>query len=267
MEVLTEGQSGNDVTDLQTRLQAAGFPPGALDGHFGPATRAAVIGFQRSEGLVPDGVVGTLTAQALGVAGIALPPAPAMPAVTINIVSKMFPQTRLDPIRNNLPFIMAALAGANLTATPIVLAALATIRVETAGFEPIDEFLSIYNTSPGGPPFNLYDSRKDLGNQGPSDGADFKGRGYVQLTGRANYTRFGPLVGVDLIANPTRANDPDIAARILAQFIAAKQTVIASALAVDDFASARRAVNGGVHGLADFIAAYQTGAKLLADGA
>jgi peptidoglycan L-alanyl-D-glutamate endopeptidase CwlK len=264
MQVLKEGDSGPDVTSLQNKLQVTGFPPGAPDGNFGPATNAAVIAFQRSEGLVPDGIVGQDTAQALSFDAAVLPPLPAMPAVTVNIVSKMFPGTHLDPIRTNLPFILAALANADLTALPIVLAALATIRAETAGFEPISEGRSIYNTSPNGQPFDLYDNRKDLGNQGPPDGADFKGRGYFQLTGRANYTRFGPTVGVDLVAAPDQANDPDVAARLLAQFMLSKQKTIATALAKGDLAAARRAVNGGSHGLDAFTSAYETGRALLA---
>jgi peptidoglycan L-alanyl-D-glutamate endopeptidase CwlK len=256
--------SGGDVTALQTRLQARGFPPGAIDGDFGPGTEAAVIAFQRSEGLVPDGVVGPQTAQALGFASADLPPAPGMPNVTVTVVSKMFPVTPLDHIKNNLPAVLAALMAADLTSVLIVLAALATIRAETEGFVPISEFQSRFNTSPGGHPFDLYDNRRDLGNQGPPDGASFKGRGYVQLTGRTNYAKFGPIVGVpNLVELPDQANDPDIAARILAAFIKSKQTEIETALAADDLAQARKLVNGGSNGLDRFIDAYRRGQQLL----
>lgn len=264
MDTLREGSSGPAVTALQKQLQARGFPPGAVDGIFGPGTAAAVIAFQRSEGLVPDGVVGPRTAQALGFAEPDLPPPPAMPDVTVAIVAKMFPATLLDHINANLPAVLAALADAKLTTVPIVLAALATIRAETEGFVPISEGLSRFNTSPAGHPFDLYDNRKDLGNQGPPDGASFKGRGYVQLTGRTNYTKFGPLVGVnDLVEQPDRANDPQIAAKLLATFIASKETAIATALAAGDLATARRSVNGGSHGLDRFTSAYQVGLSLL----
>lgn len=265
MEILREGMRGSDVTALQVRLQTRGFPPGAIDGTFGPGTEAAVVAFQRSEGLVPDGVVGALTAQALGFPETDLPPVPAMPNVTVAIVSKMFPTTPLDPIKTNLPQVLGALIAADLTSVPIVLTALATIRAETEGFVPIGEFLSRFNTSPGGHPFDLYDNRKDLGNRGPPDGASFKGRGYVQLTGRANYTNYGPIVGIDnLVQQPDQANDPAIAARILAAFIASKQAAIATAIASDDLATARRLVNGGSNGLYRFMSAYRIGANLLA---
>jgi putative chitinase len=264
MDTLKEGSSGASVTALQKQLQARGFPPGAVDGIFGPGTGAAVIAFQRSEGLVPDGVVGTRTARALGFAEPELPPPPAMPNVTVPIVANMFPVTPLDHIKVNLPSVLTALAGAKLTTVPIVLAALATIRAETEGFVPISEGLSRFNTSPGGHPFDLYDNRKDLGNQGPPDGESFKGRGYVQLTGRANYTKFGPLVDVnDLVEQPDKANDPQIAAKLLAAFVASKETAIATALTTGDLATARRLVNGGSHGLDRFTSAYQIGLGLL----
>jgi LysM repeat protein len=64
--LLRQGNTGPDVVDLQTRLRNMGFDPGPIDGIFGPTTHAAVIAFQRSRGLVPDGLVGVLTWTALG---------------------------------------------------------------------------------------------------------------------------------------------------------------------------------------------------------
>lgn len=56
---------------------------------------------------------------------------------------------------------------------------------------------------------------RQLGNVQPGDGAKFAGRGYVQLTGRTNYAKAGAKVGVDLIAEPDRAMEPEIAAQIM----------------------------------------------------
>lgn len=64
--LLRQGNTGPEVRDLQTRLRNMGFDPGPIDGIFGPTTHAAVIAFQRSRGLVPDGLVGVLTWTALG---------------------------------------------------------------------------------------------------------------------------------------------------------------------------------------------------------
>lgn len=60
-----------------------------------------------------------------------------------------------------------------------------------------------------------YENRADLGNHLPGDGVRYKGRGYVQITGRAHYRTFGGLVGVDLENHPDRATEPDVAARIV----------------------------------------------------
>lgn len=65
--LLQNGSSGPSVRELQTLLRNAGFDPGPIDGIFGNRTQSAVIAFQRSKGLTPDGLVGVLTWTALGV--------------------------------------------------------------------------------------------------------------------------------------------------------------------------------------------------------
>lgn len=64
--MLRRGSSGAAVTNLQQKLAAAGFSPGAIDGKFGPATESAVRMFQTARGLAVDGIVGPKTAAALG---------------------------------------------------------------------------------------------------------------------------------------------------------------------------------------------------------
>jgi peptidoglycan L-alanyl-D-glutamate endopeptidase CwlK len=152
-------------------------------------------------------------------------------SITTQIVAHIFPATPLANIAANLPHILAALAAANLTDKSMLLMALATIRAEAECFLPLTEEKSTYNTSPGGHPFDLYDHRHDLGNLAPPDGASFRGRGFVQLTGRANYTRYARELGLALAAN--------------------------------DLATARRLVNGGSHGLDRFTSAFTIGSGLL----
>src|SRR5579863_4959508 len=159
MNSLREGDSGPEVTALQNQLKAQGFSPGVIDGNFGPGTEAALLAFQKSEGIEPDGVVGPQTAAALSGAPTPSPPAGGKPNVTVAIVSRMFPATHLDPINQNLPAVLAELDAVGLMSVPMVLVALATIRAETEGFVPISEGISRYNTSPGGRPFDLYDFR------------------------------------------------------------------------------------------------------------
>ena len=168
----------------------------------------------------------------------------------------------MPTIAANLPPVLAALAAANLADKPMLLMALATIRAETEPFLPLTEAPSVYNTSPGGHPFDLCDHRRDLGNQGPPDGADFRGRGFVQLTGRANYTHYAHEIDQPLVANPDLAAAPAVAAQLLARFLAEKEPAIRRALAANDLAAARRLVNGGTHGLDRFTTAFQIGTSL-----
>jgi putative chitinase len=265
MSVLREGSSGPEVAKLQERLRELGFNPGRIDGDFGPATRAAVIAFQQSAGLLADGIAGPRTQAALGlVADSTLPSV--IPTVTVTVVSKMFPVTQVDNIRTNLPFVLNALVEKALADKLMVLMALATIRAETEGFEPISEGRSKFNTSPGGHPFDLYDNRRDLGNQGFGDGARFKGRGFIQLTGRFNYQKYGRAIGLDnqLIDNPELANDAAIAATLLASFLHDKERAIKEALVDDNLRLARKLVNGGSHGLNRFEEAFRIGERLIA---
>jgi peptidoglycan L-alanyl-D-glutamate endopeptidase CwlK len=266
MATLQLGSSGPAVTDLQNKLRAHGFDPGASDGSFGPGTLAAVEAFQRSAGLTADGIVGAQTASSLG---LAVPAAVVslIPTVTVEMVCRMFPATPAANIQQNLPVVLNALVQPQLAFKSMILMALGTIRAEVESFLPISEGQSQYNTSPGGHPFNLYDNRIDLGNQGAPDGASFKGRGFVQLTGRANYQLHGTAIGLgtQLIDNPELANDPGVAAQLLASFLKSRQTAIQKALATGDLATARRLVNGGTNGLDRFSDAYNIGKSLIPD--
>ncbi len=187
--------------------------------------------------------------------------------IDVAFVAELFPFTPLQPIRRYLPSILSGLREAGLVDKPMLLMALATIRAESEGFTPIDEQPSRFNSSPDGDPFDLYDHRRDLGNQGRPDGQRFRGRGFVQLTGRDNYRRYGAAVGVgdQLVREPHRATEPGMAGRILAAFLADRQRPIKQALLEDDLALARRLVNGGRHGLERFSAAYRIGDALLDD--
>src|SRR5437588_3727239 len=65
MPVLKQGSSGPDVTELQQKLKDLGFDPNGVDGNFGPGTKAAVIAFQQSKGLLADGIAGPAILAAL----------------------------------------------------------------------------------------------------------------------------------------------------------------------------------------------------------
>ncbi|MBL8443602.1 MAG: peptidoglycan-binding protein [Zoogloeaceae bacterium] len=261
MAELRRGDSGAAVKRLQKALKAQGFDPGLIDGKFGGGTEAALIGFQLSADLLPDGVAALRTLEALGLARSDDAWPNILPKVDIQSVSVMFPFTPLRNMRENLPPVCQALLERELSDRPMVLMALATIRAETESFMPVGEGISRFNTSPRGHPFDLYDHRRDLGNQGPPDGERFRGRGYVQLTGRFNYARYGQALGLGeaLVKDPEQASEPLLAARLLAAFLKDKERQIKEALLEDDLRRARRLVNGGSHGLDRFTDAFRRG--------
>ncbi len=264
MDTLRPGASGADVSKLQTRLAELGLPPGKIDGSFGPATEAALLAFQKSRNLLADGVAGPRTLAALGLVDDGTLPS-AIPQVSVEKVCVMFPHTPRPNIEKNLPFVLAGMVNAALQDKPMVLMALATIRAETEGFVPISEGQSRYNTSPGGKPFDLYDQRADLGNSQPGDGAKYRGRGFIQLTGKANYRQHGQAIGLgeQLLDAPERANEPAIAAALLASFLKARERPIKEALIVGDLRTARKLVNGGSNGLDRFEDCWRRGDGLL----
>lgn len=104
---------------------------------------------------------------------------------------------------------------------------------------------------------------KRLGNTVPGDGAKYAGRGYVQITGRANNERAGKKLNIDLINNPDLALNKDIAARILREGMRdgwftgkrlADYLPASGAATRSQFRSARRIINGVDK--ADLIASY-----------
>jgi predicted chitinase len=92
-----------------------------------------------------------------------------------------------------------------------------------------------------------YEGRADLGNTQPGDGYRFRGRGPIQLTGRANYTTFGDLLGVDFVS------DPDLAAQPRYAFLTAalywKRKGLNELADKMDFITITKRINGGVNGL------------------
>ncbi len=246
-----------------------GFNPGLIDGKFGGGTEAAVRAFQLSKGLLADGIVGKRTLAALNTPELQLEPDQPLSIAqgTVERVFYMFPDAPIGNIKKHLPPVLDELLAADLGDKPMVLMALATIRAETAGFEPISEYRSKYNTSPNGHAFDLYDNREDLGNTGKPDGEKYKGRGFIQLTGRYNYKTIGEKIGLgnQLLETPDLANDSAIAARILVAFLKAKELQIKRALLENNLRAARKLVNGGSHGIDNFTMAYTIGKNEIPD--
>lgn len=90
---------------------------------------------------------------------------------------------------------------------------------------------------------------KNLGNINPGDGAKFIGRGYLQLTGRSNYTKIGNALGIDLVNNPELACDPTNSAKIAIHFWNTRGA--GERAKAKDYKGARVKVNGGDLGYND----------------
>lgn len=94
-----------------------------------------------------------------------------------------------------------------------------------------------------------YEGRKDLGNAFPGDGRRFKGRGPIQLTGRANYRAFGRKIGIDLERHPEIAAVPSIGLLTALEYWADRG--LNAYADADDIRAVTRRINGGLNGLAD----------------
>lgn len=110
---------------------------------------------------------------------------------------------------------------------------------ECAGFRTTEEFAS----------GAAYEGREDLGNTQPGDGRRYKGRGLIQLTGRANYRRIGGRLGLDLEGNPLQAGDPVTSLKIACEYWESRN--LNQPADHDDLVKITRGVNGGLNGLDD----------------
>ncbi|MCX7166987.1 MAG: peptidoglycan-binding protein [Rhodocyclales bacterium] len=261
MLLLMRGNAGKEVAALKAALRkamgegAATYPGLAAGNEFEADTETALRAWQSGVGLVADGIAGPRSLSALGIA----PTAELAVSVDGALVGKLFPYTRTSNIARNLPYVTAALAAFGLGDAGMIGVALGTIRAETEGFVPIAELPSHFNTLPGQAAFSAYEYK--LGNTNPGDGGRYRGRGYVQLTGRANYEKFGKVLDIPLLDNPDSACAPEVAACLLAAFLDANRDSLGRALARDDLKAARKVVNGGSHGLERFADTFRMAQK------
>ncbi|MGV8899998.1 MAG: glycoside hydrolase family 19 protein [Burkholderiaceae bacterium] len=107
-----------------------------------------------------------------------------------------------------------------------------------------------------------YEGRKDLGNTEPGDGVRFKGRGLIQITGRANYKACGNALGIDLIAHPELLESPVLACRSAAWFW--RSHGLNELADAGDQTRVTRRINGGTNGLADRLALFKVAQQVLA---
>ncbi|HZU34768.1 MAG TPA: glycoside hydrolase family 19 protein [Gemmataceae bacterium] len=84
-------------------------------------------------------------------------------------------------------------------------------------FQTLQDAQAVVNQGPEAVFEKIYGGR--MGNTAPGDGYKYRGRGYIQLTGKDNYRRVGAAIGENLVSNPDRANDPKVATKVLLNFL------------------------------------------------
>ena len=211
--VLKNGSKGNEVKALQEKLGLA------ADGDFGPGTEAKLKAWQTANGLTADGVAGPATLAKLGIVESAAPAAAptAIPASAF----------KLDKLKGHLPDAVIAQipdTAAKFGITNVLRLAhfLSQCGHESGGFKAVNENLNYsadglkkifpkyfpgnisesYARNPEKIASKVYGGRMGNGDEASKEGWKFRGRGYIQLTGKANYTAFDKLVEEDIIANP-----------------------------------------------------------------
>ena len=218
--LLKKGDNNENVKLMQEKL---GISPAVTN--FGPKTEEAVKAFQTKHGLTPDGIVGDKTWGMIMGESVAVVP---KPVVSTPISTPSVSGLKLDKLKGHVPQVVidsipevATKFGIN---TPLRVAHfLAQCGHESGGFRltkenlnysakglmgifkkyfPTESLAKAYERQPAKIANKVYSNRMGNGTEASGDGAKFCGRGYIQLTGKENYTAFGKSIGVDVCANP-----------------------------------------------------------------
>ena len=171
--------------------------------------------------------------------------------VTDDELRQIMPNCPAAKRADYLPFIQQAMAEFDITSYLRETAFLAQLAHESAELRYMEEIAS----------GAAYEGRKDLGNTQPGDGKRYKGRGPIQLTGRANYTKYGSLLGLDLVNDPIVAATKEVGFRIAGQFW--KLNGLNELADQQQFKSITKRINGGYNGLDDRVKYYERAKKVL----
>ena len=279
--LLKLGSEGEDVKKLQRKL---GVDP---IGKFGPKTDAAVKEWQSKNGLTADGIVGNGTwGKMFSESTVSAPTLITEPAPVASAGG-----LKLERLRGHIPDAVIAqipdTAAKFLINTPLRLAHfLAQCGHESGGFRATQEnlnysakgltgtFKKYFPSEASAVPYaknplkiasKVYGGRMGNGPEPTQEGYKFRGRGYIQLTGKENYTAFGKSINEDICSNPDKVAS-SYALLSAAWFFSKnglhKMADEGSSDAVVTKITKR--VNGGTIGLADRIKHFKEYYKLLA---
>ena len=277
MSTLRRGDEGPLVTKLQEKLGVDAI------GKFGPKTEAALIAWQTANGLQADGIAGPFTLSKLGIEALSQPtPAP----VAIPNTSGF----KLEKLKGHVPDGVIAqipdtAARFGIT-TPLRLAHfLAQCGHESGGFTAVRENLNYkapglmkifkkyfpnakialqYEKKPEKIANLVYANRMGNGPESSGDGFNYRGRGYIQLTGKSNYQLFDKTVPEDITANPDLVATKYPLASAAFFFNSNKLWAICDRGAdVATVTAVTKRVNGGTIGLPDRIRHFNEYYKLL----
>ncbi|HRD49786.1 MAG: glycoside hydrolase family 19 protein [Candidatus Competibacter sp.] len=160
--------------------------------------------------------------------------------LTANHLRDLVPALCAASAETHAAALNPALAEFDIATPRRIAACLAQFAHETGGFRTLREFGNDAY-------FARYDGRKALGNRQPGDGLRFKGRGYIQITGRANYAAAADALGLPLLDQPDLAEAPRTAARISCWWWCSRGL---NALADDlQFNRITKKINGGLNGI------------------
>src|SRR6185369_6483510 len=148
---------------------------------------------------------------------------------------------RIDIARTFAPFVSDAMTEFGIDTPQRQAAFLAQVGHESGGLRFTTELWGPTQSQHG------YEGRADLGNTQQGDGFRFRGRGLLQVTGRANYARVGKALGVDLEASPELLATPKLACRSAGQFW--KLNGLNTYADLGEFVKLTKRINGGTRGL------------------
>jgi putative chitinase len=238
------GSRGVEVVNLQRGLIALGYDVGSTkdDGIIGKYTSAAISKFQTDNKLAPSGIATPETVEKVNEILRASPE-------KLNKLERAKPEEFKGKITTSAlgdkasRELLTKEAQSQGLKDKELAAFLAQCSTESGGFRYMSEIWGPTAAQ------TRYEGRRDLGNTQPGDGYRYRGRGYIQLTGRSNYREASKALGLPLEEKPELVEKPDIAATTAVYFW--KTNVQPRISNFDDTKAITRIINGGYNGLDD----------------